>query len=549
MTPRLLKPWLQIWANTLKPKGRFPVKGFALLAIGFGICALLYFFSFKVLNYIHSQNELGVILSLKILQMVWITFFALLIFSAMVNGVSTMYLSEDNEIVIASPVSLKEVYFMRYFQTTVTTTWMVVIFSLPVFAAFSTVFEAGLLFWPITITTVFGVATTASGIAISLIIAVVYLFPAKRTKDIIFYLSLCFGLFLYLIFRLIKPENLVNPDKYSTYIEYFGAISAPAGPWLPAGWAADLVSNYLLDREVDFILLGLLLTTPFVVYYIGEKLMKHLFTSGFSKSQESFGGYRTFKPVYSTSSSWRWFFRKELKLFTRDSSEWSQLFMIGALVIVYLYNFKALPIDRSPFPVDYISNLIAFANIGLAGFLAASLASRFVYPSVGAEKGAFYLIVNSPISLTQFLWYKFLFYLLPFTCLTLLLIIASNHLLQIKGHMWWISIYVALLTTWAVLALSLGFGSWFANFKAENRNASMGPGAIFFLFSAIGYQMLILMMGFIPSYRLIRSNVRGTSLSHIDIFTLISWVSGSFFVTVLIVYLAISLGARKLSPE
>ncbi len=549
MIPRLLKPWLQIWANTLAPKNRFPFKPIALFIIGLGICALLYFFSFKVLNYIHGQNELGVILSLKILQMVWLTFFALLIFSAMVNGVSTLYLSEDNEIVIASPVSFKEVYFMRYFQTTVTTTWMVVIFSLPVFAAFSNVFQAGPLYWPLTLITVFGVATIASGIAISLIIAVVYLFPAKRTKDIIFYLSLCFGLFLYLIFRLIKPENLVNPDKYNTYIEYFGAISGPAGPWLPAGWAADLVSNYLLDREVDFILLGLLLTTPFVIYYLGEKLMTLLFTSGFSKSQESFGGHRTFKPVQKTGSSCLWFFRKELKLFTRDSSEWSQLFMIGALVIVYLYNFKALPIDRSPLPFDYISNLIAFANIGLSGFLAASLASRFVYPSIGAEKGAFYLIVNSPISLSQFLWYKFLFYLVPFTCLTLLLITASNHLLQIEGPMWWISIYVSLLTTWAVLALSLGFGSWFANFKAENRNAAMGPGAIFFLFSAIGYQMLILMMGFIPSYRLIRSSVRGTTLSHIDTFTLISWVTGSFFITVLIVYLAIKLGARKLSPS
>ncbi len=69
----------------------------------------------------------------------------------------------------------------------------------------------------------------ASAFALLLTVTIVYLFPAKRTKDIALYLSLCFGLFLYLIFRLMRPEDLVNPDRFGQFVEYFSAISAPTG--------------------------------------------------------------------------------------------------------------------------------------------------------------------------------------------------------------------------------------------------------------------------------------------------------------------------------
>jgi ABC-2 type transport system permease protein len=360
------------------------------------------------------------------------------------------------------------------------------------------------------------------------------------------YLSLCFGLFLYLIFRLMRPEDLVNPDQYGQFIEYFSAISTPAGPWVPAGWAANLLSGYLLDREIDWLLTGLLLTTPFVLYFFGEMAMDRLFATGFSKSQESFGGHRRFRPVTVLRGRLAWLFRKELRQFTRDSSEWSQFFMIGALIFVYLYNFKALPLDRSPLPTAYISNLIAFANIGLCGFLAASLATRFVYPAIGGEKGAFYLIASSPFSLPRYVFYKYLFYFWPFTLLAILLIAASNSLLQISGPMWWISLFAALLITWTVLGLGLGFGAFFADFKAENRTAAMGPGAILYLFCAVFYELLVIALGLRPTYEIVRRNIRGVAVTPLDLTYLGLWAGGVSVLSIVLVLFVCRAGIRKL---
>ncbi|NNK15171.1 MAG: hypothetical protein HKP52_13115, partial [Desulfofustis sp.] len=62
-----------------------------LAALGTLICVALYLLTYKSVSYFHSQSELGIILSMKIFQMAWITIFAMLIFSSMITGVTTLY--------------------------------------------------------------------------------------------------------------------------------------------------------------------------------------------------------------------------------------------------------------------------------------------------------------------------------------------------------------------------------------------------------------------------------------------------------------------------
>ncbi len=537
MVSPLFQPTFKSIKNRLFLGGRIGTRTLSLVLLGGGICLIIFWATLKAVGYFHSQNELGIILSLKIFQMGWMTIFAMLIFSSMVTSVSTLYLSEDNEIILSSPVHLSDLYLMRYATTSIYTSWMMVVFSLPIFCAFGIVFKAGLLYYPLLFLTILATAGIGCALAMLLTVLLVYLFPAKRTKDIVFYLSLCFGILLYFVFRMIRPEELVNPEKYSQFVEYLSAISTPAGPWLPAGWAANLLSGYLLDREIDYLFIGLLVTTPLVLYFCGEIAMKRLFLSGYSKSQESFGGHRAFKkPPYHSHSS-MWIIKKELKLFLRDSSEWSQLFMIGALIIVYLYNFTVLPLDRAPIPANYLSNIIAFGNIGLSGFLAASLAARFVYPSIGAEGGAIYLIRSSPLPLYRFMLYKYLFYLIPFTLLTLILILISNNLLQIEGVMWWISLFTGLVINWTVTALALGFGTLYADFKAENKVASMGPGAILYLFWAMTYQVITILLITIPAYRLVKLQLLGFPPTISDLIMIIISVLGIILFSFLTVVL------------
>ena len=533
----LLMPMVLSAKNRFFPSGSFPKKTIGVGIFCLVLCIILFNVTLRVVTYFHEQDELGIILSLKIFQMAWILIFAMLIFSCMVSAVSSVYLSQDNEIIFSAPISTPELYFMRYTSNTIYTSWMMIVFSLPIFAAYGIVFNTPLLYWLLMVITLLSMACSATCFGLLMTIILINLFPARHTKDIILYLSLCFSVLIIFLIRLLQPENMVNPEEYGNFIEYFSTISKPAAPYIPAGWAANFLSLYLLDLEIDWLLLGLLFLTPFTLYFLGEMAMKLWFFPGYSKSQESFGGYHKFghRRKYKLGT-WQWLFSKEAKIFSRDSAEWSQLFMIAALVVIYLYNFKLLPIDRAAFSEEFITNLISFLNIGIAGFIITSLSARFVFPSIGAEGGAFYHIRSSPISIRRFLFYKYLFYVIPFTVLSLILITMSNRILHIEGPMWWISIFTNLFITWAVVALALGFGAVYADFKTENKTVTMGSmGAIMFLLTATAIQVLIIFIGANPVYRIVRRWLNDYVLNLSDLYLLSLWVLTSALITIVIV--------------
>ncbi|MEW6427411.1 MAG: hypothetical protein AB1568_05185 [Thermodesulfobacteriota bacterium] len=513
MTPSLLTPFFGSLRHRLLPGGRLTSRGLALLLLGLAVVIALHLLSLRVIGYFHAQNELGIILSLRIFQMAWILLFAMQVFSCMVSAVSSFFLAQDNEILFAAPIAGRSLYTMRFLTTTLYTSWMMIVFSLPIFAAYGRIFAGGPAFWLLMPLAVLATTATATGCACLMTLLLVQFFPARRTKDIVMYLSLLFGIFIYIVFRLLRPEDLVNPDRFGQFIEYLSAISRPAAPWLPAGWAAGLLSLMLLDGRIDWLLLGLVLVTPLMLHVLGEAAMERFFASAYSKSQESFGGHRRFSRQSFPKSAWRAVWRKEAAGFVRDSAEWSQLFMIGALVVVYLYNFKLLPVERSPMEKEYITNLIAYLNIGLAGFIAISLAARFVYPAVGGEGGSFILIQASPLPLRRYLLAKYWFYALPFALFVSLLIFLSNRLLQVSAPMQLISLVAGLMISLTVVALALGFGAMYADFRSESRAAAMGGfGAILFLFTAAAYELIIIFGGAAPTYLLLRKWLRAPSL-------------------------------------
>jgi ABC-2 type transport system permease protein len=86
---------------------------------------------------------------------------------------------------------------------------------------------------------------------------------------------------------------------------------------------------------------------------------------------------------------------KDVKTFVRDTTQWSQLLLLLALVVVYLYNFSVLP-SNFTFATFYLQNLFSFLNLGLAGFVLAAVAVRFVFTSVSGEGQAFWIIRSSP---------------------------------------------------------------------------------------------------------------------------------------------------------
>ena len=76
---------------------------------------------------------------------------------------------------------------------------------------------------------------------------------------------------------------------------------------------------------------------------------------------------------------------KEFRVFFRDTTQWSQLILLGVLVAVYVYNITVLPLYTGEQVSFLLINAVSFLNLGLAGFVVAAIAARFVYPAMSIE--------------------------------------------------------------------------------------------------------------------------------------------------------------------
>lgn len=197
---------------------------------------------------------------------------------------------------------------------------------------------------------------------------------------------------------------------------------------------------------------------------------------------------------------------------------------------------------------EYVTNLISFLNVGMTGFIITSLAGRFVFPAVGSETAAFWLIQSSPLAVGRFLLYKFLFYLMPFTVLSLLLVVTSDAMLAISGPMWWFSVTASLVICWTVVGMAVGFGALYADFKAENRAAALGGmGALLFLFSAMTVVFVITAGGALPMYHFMRHWIAGREIHLANRIALLAWFAGSLLLGTLSVAFFWRKGCRSLT--
>lgn len=539
--------------------GRSWKKPVLVLLIGGSFWGLLLVFSYRVLAYFQAVEVIGDLLARYLLGMVLLTFFALLIFSNVITALSNLYLSSDLELCHASPASAVEVFLSRSLYTILDSSWMVMLFSLPVVMAYAYVYAPAPGFYGMLLLMGPAVGLVAAGLGILLAVVLVSIFPAQRTRDIVVLLSICLVVLLYVLLRFLRPERLVDPEAFFSIMQYMNALRAADSPYLPTHWLAESLWSYLLPsgrEEERLFYAGVAWSTALALLVINAWVAEKIYFQGFSKAQEAKrrrGGRVLLDLVVRLlrrpfPEDLQSIVEKDVRAFFRDNTQWSQLLLLGALVVVYLYNFSVLPLERSPLPLGFLRDNIAFLNVGLAGFVMAAISVRFIFTAVSSEGGAFWILRASPITMERFLWGKFTLSVLPMLLLGETLVIMTNYLLRVSSFMMALSIATMFMTVFGIVALGIGFGALYPKFQHQNiAQVSTGFGGLMFMMTSILYLALVLVLEAGPVYMLSMSKLRGIPLSGFQW----TFVAGSFLAVVavnaLAVYTPMNKGLKALS--
>ena len=518
--PYLLLPHVLSSRNRARRRQRGDFsRGLLFGVIAAAVCAALFEASFWLTGHLEDYAELGDFLLRMGLSWLFLTFLSFLAFSGVVTALSTFFLADDLRLLLVAPVASRRLFHARFLRTVVQASWMVAIFLVPVLLGIGRAKCAGPAFYATALLTVipFSVIPVAAGTAVTLVL--VNTFPARRARDILMLMGLLFGASLVVVLRFIRPEQLLRVESLPDLTDFFATLQSPITPMLPSFWAGETLFVSLQGGR-DLLHAAALWTTALGSVVLLRASSERWHFAGYSRSQEApkirFTRFRSLDVVarmLPVSQEKRQLLIKDLKIFLRDVGQWSQLLLLLALVLLYLYNFRVLDLSRIPYMSGFLKNIYAFVNLGMAGFVMATVAVRFAFPAVSAEGASFWIVRTSPITLRDFLWSKFWIAFVPVLLLTELLTITANGFLGVDPFLKVTSAVAIVVMTFALVGLAVGLGARYPRFGADPSQVAGSYGGVMFMMQAVMFVIVMLILIGWPASVYLLQNQRGRPIS------------------------------------
>jgi ABC-2 type transport system permease protein len=547
----LLRPKVRTKLNRARTdEGRF-FKALLLGFVGFFFWSLIFAVIFRMLIYFRGTQGIGDLLAAKLLGIAFLTFLMILVLSNVITALSTFFLSEDLELVVAAPVEAESVYGARLIETIVDSSWMVALLAIPLLIAYGVVYAADAGYYVLALATLVPFLVIPAVVGSALTLVLVNIFPARRTRDLLALVGLFAAAGVVALLRFIRPERLMSPEEFRSLVDFVSVLRTPTSPWLPSEWVSDSLMSYLGGYFQWFPFLFLWSTAAMLVV-VGAWLHRRHFDEGFTRAQE--GAERKGSSVQSrilervfalATPSTRGIVAKEVRVFFRDTTQWSQLILLGVLVAVYVYNITVLPLYTGEQVSFLLINVVSFLNLGLAGFVVAAIAARFVFPQMSIEGRMMWLLKSSPLDVGDLFWSKYWIGTVPLLLVALPLIVITNVVLDAS---WFILILTSLTmvgVTFALTALALGFGALYPNYETENvAEIPTSFGGLLFMMAAVTYLAGVVILEAWPVYLYLSSRFQGGGAS-VSVTPLVLGVSGAIALTAAAIVVPLRAGMAK----
>ncbi len=440
-------------------------------------------------QFLLRQGELGEVFLDRLFYLGWSIIFYLLVLSNLITGFSTFYRSPEVAFLMTMPLENVQIFRVKFIENLIYSSWALLILGIPLtlaygelqglsFIQYGVVFFAGIL--------PFLFISTVSASLILILLVSLSRFLKMRT--LFFLLGLVFTGLFYLYFSFSQQDTMLGGGlgNFRALGRYLSNLSSTPFPFIPSYWLSELFqgSQSLAWTERLFFA-GLFLSTALLGWELISGIADKFYFRTY-QIMEGQGLKNKFKPMSSIFTfSWpgmrsatKALISKDLVQFLRTPQQWVQFLLMGFFIAVYLINLSRGKIhfgDLAPF---WRTTIYVF-NFGFTGFILAALTARFVYPMVSMEGQSLWMIQVAPVSMKRLFIEKFWFAFFVLFTMTEIVALTSNYFL---GQGMEISILASgfmLLTSLALISLSLGLGAVYAQFNETNpMKISSGYGGI-----------------------------------------------------------------------
>ena len=449
-----------------------------------GFTALLFVFwylSYYLISYLcgelDKQKVIGPIVLQRMLSVGFLAAFAVVTVGNILTSYATLYRSARFHVILTSPYPLYRMFRYETLENLITGSWVSGIFCLPILWAYGSRLQAVWWYYPVVLAGLAGLLAIAGllGMMVMLLIARFIIGRRIRTAMAICFILCSFG-------SLILYVSHVGKVYFSrvdmTHLgEALANMQMASTPYLPNYWLSELMLAARLQDGLNVALyLFCFFSTSMFLWYLINELGYRFFPDAWLWAQERVTLFqrRGSASIFRKRSLWihRLLPRsigsvvyKEIYLFLRDFSQWGQLVIILTIIIFYVSHMRNIRLLQDS---ENARNQIAYFNVLLLGFLQATLALRFTFPSISLEGKAAWALFSSSTGIRRFYYTKFFFHAFVLLIFGESITWALNTILEVDPTMNILCVILLLHLSFGIAACTLGLGAIFHNFEARS---------------------------------------------------------------------------------
>ena len=484
----------------------------------------------------------------NVLALAFLVAVVVLFSSSMTAAIGAFFTDLDLETYHASPLPKWRIVLNRWAKTLVQSATIIYVFLIPLFVAFAVQYSVPLWFFPVVLIDLALLLAIPVTLGTAVIIALVRFFPVQRVHQIVASLAILVMTVAVVAFRMSRPERFFMPINTDDVTRALQAIELPSMERYPGTALADVMvaiggGQHATLFPLRIVGLALVLCVLFIV------VATPLYFRAFVRAKESMAPAALGAGGFTRIADWslrrfdaptRALIGKEVRTLTRDVAQWSQLFLMAALLFLYLYNIRMLPLGG-----DARAPIISYANLGMAGFIIAAICLRFAYPSISSEGKAFWMLQSAPVSYRRVLIAKIVVYSIPLTALSLILTVFANLILHANVVVWLFTTIGASMLAATLVSLGVGLGAIAPNFTAENPlQVGLSLGGFGYMAAALAYIGAIMLLMARPVVQYLFWRI--FALDYESAFVFVAPIAGAVALSLLLIILPLIAAEKRL---
>jgi ABC-2 type transport system permease protein len=504
----------------LEPTPANLVRGLGSLIVFGGFMFVACYSARVATDYLLDTARIGLFLLHRFLSMLLFVFFLSINVGNIIVSYATLYRSPETEYYLTRPLSHTNLFIIKFLDNFFYSSSVFFMLALAVLIGYGSHFGMEWTFYLRTMVCVLLPFMLLAGSS-----AVILLMFLMRFARVLGVRNVTVSLVLIYLGALSGYFSMTNPVQLQAAVmqhfphvdEYFGYLDAPVARLLPNHWIAESLywtmrgdSSFALSYTAMLVFAALALLL--VMVFVAKKIFYQSWLSSLQlrRTGES---PRLFQRMFSLTNPSRFepqstvLLKKEFWQFFREPSQWIHLAIMTALVMTFIASIAQINLRQTlPFLQTVSYMVVMVFNV----FLIASIALRFVYPSMSSEGMNFWKVLSAPVEREKVFWLKFGVYLAPIIVTSEALSLFSHRSLLGYPLLVQLSAAIMLVASLALTALNLGAGSFFSNFREKNpiRVASSQAATLTFLM-CLGYLISLVALLFLPFSGYFASKLRG----------------------------------------